>query len=158
MALANPHGPDRKLKPLLPSGAELREERDRIAGLAQVRMTSRETSDLIMMGIGAFTPLNGFMGRADWQGVCDELRTADGCFWPIPITLSATPEEAEGWREGQEVALVDSESDELMGSLVIEEKIPDRQGSRVQTGFQDHRIGASRRFQGDGPGGREHRR
>ena len=122
MALANPHGPDRKLKRLLPSGAELREERERIAGLAQARMTSRETSDLIMMGIGAFTPLDGFMGRADWQGVCDELRTDDGCFWPIPITLSATPEEADGWREGQEVALVDSESDELMGSLVIEEK------------------------------------
>ena len=122
MTLANPHGRDRKLKPLLPSGAELREERERVAGLGQVRMTSRETSDLIMMGIGAFTPLDGFMGRADWQGVCDELHTHDGCFWPIPITLSATPEEADGLREGQEVALVDSESDELMGSLVIEEK------------------------------------
>ncbi len=122
MALANPHGSERKLKPLLTSGAELREERERIAGLAQVRMTSRETSDLIMMGIGAFTPLDGFMGRADWQGVCDALRTDAGCFWPIPITLSATPEEADGLRDGQEVALVDSESDELMGSLVIDEK------------------------------------
>jgi len=122
MALANPHGTDHKLKPLLLSGVELRERRKKVAGLSQLRMTSRETSDLIMMGIGAFTPLDGFMGRADWQGVCDELRTDQGYFWPIPITFSTTQEEADRLSESQEVALVDSESDELMGSLIIEEK------------------------------------
>ena len=39
-------------------------------------MTTRETSDLIMMGIGAFTPLDGFMGKEDWKGVCDDLPDA----------------------------------------------------------------------------------
>ncbi len=42
-----------------------------------------------MLGIGGFTPLEGFMTHADWQGVCDGMKTASGLFWPIPITLSA---------------------------------------------------------------------
>jgi sulfate adenylyltransferase len=85
-------------------------------------MTSRETSDLIMLGIGAFTPLDGFMGEADWRGVCDEFKTADGTFWPIPITLSVEKEIADGIREGEEVGLVDDETHELMGSMVVREK------------------------------------
>jgi sulfate adenylyltransferase len=75
-----------------------------------------------MMGIGAFSPLEGFMGRADWRGVCRDMKTADGVFWPIPITLSVTKEEAAGLREGQEVALVDAETKQLMGTLAIREK------------------------------------
>ena len=85
-------------------------------------MTSRETSDLVMLGIGAFTPLEGFMGKDDWRGVCDEYRTADGVFWPIPITLSASRAVVGDLRDGQEIALVDEESDELMGTMVIQEK------------------------------------
>ena len=37
-----------------------------------------------MMGIGGFTPFNGFMGKADWQGVCDDMKMADGLFYPTP--------------------------------------------------------------------------
>ena len=45
----------------------------------------------IMMGIGAFTPLDGFMGHDDWEGVCDAFKmpSLGDTFWPIPITLSA---------------------------------------------------------------------
>jgi sulfate adenylyltransferase len=75
-----------------------------------------------MLGIGAFTPLDGFMGRADWQGVCDEYRLADGTFWPIPITLSTSREEAQRVKEGQEIALVDAESTELMATLTLREQ------------------------------------
>ena len=42
-----------------------------------------------MLGIGGFTPLDGFMTHADWDGVCKDFRTAAGLFWPIPITLSS---------------------------------------------------------------------
>ncbi len=70
MALVNPHGKEKKLKPLLLAGEELNEQRQKAESLPQVTMTSRETSDLIMMGIGAFTPLEGFMGEEDWRGVC----------------------------------------------------------------------------------------
>ena len=64
--LVPPHGKDQKLKPLLLQGDALKAEQKKAAGLKRVPMTSREASDLIMLGIGAFTPLDGFMGAADW--------------------------------------------------------------------------------------------
>ena len=72
----------------MPAGESLAAARARARTLRAVRVSSREKGDLIMLGIGGFTPLQGFMTRADWQGVCDDFRTADGLFWPIPITLS----------------------------------------------------------------------
>lgn len=122
MALVNPHGKEKKLKPLLLAGEELREEKRKAQSLPKVRMTSRETSDLIMLGIGAFTPLDGFMGKQDWKGTCEDFQTSDGTFWPIPITLSTSQEEAAVLQEGQPVALVDDESGELMGSMTLQEK------------------------------------
>jgi len=122
MALVNPHGKAKKLMPLLLEGTELASAKKAAGSLDQVKMTSRETSDLIMLGIGAFTPLTGFMGKADWQGVCDKFVTADGTFFPIPITLSTTKGQADSLKVGQDVALVDEESGELMGSMTIKEK------------------------------------
>ena len=98
------------------------EETKKAGTLTQVMMTSRETSDLIMLGIGAFTPLEGFMTKADWKDVCAEYRTRQGVFWPIPITLSTTPAQADRLQEGQEVALIDAESGELMGTMTVQEK------------------------------------
>jgi len=119
--LVKPHGSP-ELKPLLLEGAEKEEELKRAASLPKVMMTSRETSDLIMMGIGAFTPLEGFMGKDDWKGVCLEYKMANGLFWPIPITLSTSEEVAASLNNGDEVALVDEESNELMGTMKITEK------------------------------------
>ena len=90
MALVNPHGKEKKLKPLLLEGAALETEKKKASGLKKINISSRETGDLIMLGIGGFTPLTGFMTKADWKGVCAEFKMADGTFWPIPITLSAT--------------------------------------------------------------------
>ena len=60
--LVNPHG-GKGLNPLLLEGAELDAEKARAADLPQVKMSSRETGDVVMMGIGGFTPLNGFMAK-----------------------------------------------------------------------------------------------
>ena len=122
MALVKPHGREERLKPLLLAGDALREEQRKAESLPRVPMTSRETSDLIMLGIGAFTPLDGFIGHDDWKGVCDAFRTADGIFWPIPITLSVAKAQAGGFKAGQGLALVDEETGELMGSLTVREK------------------------------------
>ncbi|MFQ5849333.1 MAG: sulfate adenylyltransferase [Candidatus Binatia bacterium] len=122
MALVNPHGREKKLKPLLLTGDELEEEKQKAKRLPQVNMTSRETSDLIMLGTGAFTPLEGFMGKEDWKGVCNDYRTSQGVFWPIPITLSTRREQADRLKEGQEVALIDEETGELMGSMTVQER------------------------------------
>jgi sulfate adenylyltransferase len=119
--LVPPHGSE-TLMPLLLEGKELEAEKKRAETLPKVPMTTRETSDLIMMGIGAFTPLTGFMGKADWKGVCDEMKMANGLFWPIPITLSAKKELSDSIPKGGEVALVDEESGELMGTMKVTEK------------------------------------
>src|SRR5262245_22148388 len=75
-----------------------------------------------MLGIGGFTPLDGFMNQADWRGVCDEMRTASGLFWPIPITLSAAKEAADRINPGSEIALADSETGEILATMTVREK------------------------------------
>ena len=122
MALVNPHGKQKKLKPLLLSGAELKEEQKKAKTLTQVRIASREAGDLIMMGIGGFTPLDGFMGHDDWKGVVAEFKMADGTFWPIPITVSTTEGQADSIKKGDEIALVSEETGEVMATMKVTEK------------------------------------
>jgi len=133
MALVNPHGggdsvglkPD--LRPLLLEGDALKAERERARALPQVKVSSREKGDLIMLGIGGFTPLEGFMTHADWRGVCDSMKMSDGLFWPIPITLSVNATIAEGLNAGDDIALLDPDADvgggnEILATLHITEK------------------------------------
>jgi sulfate adenylyltransferase len=119
--LVRPHaGSD--LKPLLLKGKALDAEKARARSLPGLRVTSREKGDIIMLGIGGFTPLEGFMTHADWRGVCDRYRTASGLFWPIPITLSTDKTFAEGIKTGADIALVDPDSDELLATMKVSEK------------------------------------
>jgi len=119
--LVNPHGSD-ELKPLLLEGAAHSKELAHAANLPRISISSRETGDLIMMGIGGFTPLEGFMTHADWEGVCDGYKMANGLFWPIPITLSTDKATADGLSTGTEVALVSSETDEIIATMKVTEK------------------------------------
>ena len=119
--LVQPHGGG-SLKPLLLPEVERKEELKRAATLKKVPMTSRETSDVIMLAMGAYTPLDGFMGKADWEGVCANMRMADGLFWPIPITLSATKDLADSIKLEEEVALVDGETGEIMAVMEVSQK------------------------------------
>jgi sulfate adenylyltransferase len=119
--LVKPHGGG-ELKPLLLQGAALTDEKKRAQSLPKVMLSSRETGDLIMMGIGGFTPLDGFMTRADWQGVCDGMKMANGLFWPIPVTLSTDKATADAIKTGSDVALVDRESNEVMATMKVTEK------------------------------------
>ena len=113
-----------ELKPLLLEGQAHREETKKAKELKKVPLTSRETSDLVMMGIGAFTPLDGFMGKDDWKSCCDDyqLSSKNGLFWPIPITLSAKEDLAKSIRLGEEVALWDAETCALVGTMKVDEK------------------------------------
>jgi sulfate adenylyltransferase len=118
-----PHGGG-DLRPLLLEGEARREEIRKAGHLKRVPMTSRETGDLIMMGIGAFTPLDGFMGREDWHGCCESycMASRKGLFWPIPITLSAAEDYAKSIAIGDELALWDVETESIMGTMKIAEK------------------------------------
>jgi sulfate adenylyltransferase len=115
--LVRPHGGG-TLRPLMLAGEALAAERARARSLPKLAVTSREKGDLIMLGIGGFTPLEGFMTHADWQGVCDGYRTAAGVFWPIPITLSTDAAVAVG----AEIALTDPESGEPLATMRVTEK------------------------------------
>jgi len=120
-SLVSPHGGG-ALKPLMPAGERLAAESARAKKLRAVRVSSREKGDLIMLGIGGFTPLDGFMTRADWEGVCDGYRTAAGLFWPIPITLSVDAEAAGSIRVGGDIALADPENGAPLATMKVTEK------------------------------------
>jgi sulfate adenylyltransferase len=87
--------------------------------MTRLRVSSRERGDILMLGIGGFTPLDGFMTHADWQGACDGMRTASGLFWPIPITLSAPA--SAGIRTGQEIALEDPDDGSILATMQVTE-------------------------------------
>jgi sulfate adenylyltransferase len=116
--LVPPHG-GRGLRPLQVEPERLAEERRRAATLPKLTVSSREKGDLIMLGIGGFTPLTGFMTREDWQGVCKDMRTADGTFWPIPITLSTNDDSVKA---GKEIALVDPDDGAVLAVMQVSEK------------------------------------
>lgn len=118
--LVPPHGG--ALKPLTLAGEALAEEQVSAKSLPHVRVSSREKGDLIMLGIGGFSPLDGFMTHADWEGVCKEYRTASGIFWPIPITLSVDPVTARSIDVGREIALIDPESNSALATMRVTEK------------------------------------
>jgi sulfate adenylyltransferase len=98
------------------------EESRRARTLPRLHVTSREKGDLVMLGIGGFTPLDGFMTHADWQGVCDDYRTAAGLFWPIPITVSADRSAADAIAIGSEVALADPDDGSILAVMKVLEK------------------------------------
>ncbi|MEL7484197.1 MAG: sulfate adenylyltransferase [Planctomycetota bacterium] len=72
-------------------------------GLPAITLSAKQSCDVEMIGIGAFSPLNGFMGSADFNSVIDSMKTADGNIWPIPITLSV--DKADAPAVGSKVAL-----------------------------------------------------
>ena len=135
MPLVNPHGGNR-LQPLLLQGAELDAERRRAAALPKLRVSSREKGDIVMLGIGGFTPLDGFMTHADWQGVCDGMKMASGLFWPIPITLSADDAAAVPIKTGQDIALTDPDDGTVLATMRVTEKYSIDKAHECATVFQ----------------------
>jgi sulfate adenylyltransferase len=121
MALVKPHGGG-NLNPLLLKGRSLATELDRARTLPRIKVSSREKGDLVMLGIGGFTPLDGFMSFTDWQGVCAGMKMANGLFWPIPITLSTDFITANEIDTGGEIALIDPEDDSILATMRITEK------------------------------------
>ena len=121
MALVNPHG-GRDLKPLLLEGEDLIAETLQARAYPKVTVSSREKGDIIMLGIGGFTPLDGFMNHADWQGVCDSMTLTNGLFWPIPITLSTDKPSSDSIPLGGNVALIDPDDGSVLATMQVTEK------------------------------------
>ncbi|MFQ5881572.1 MAG: sulfate adenylyltransferase [Candidatus Methylomirabilales bacterium] len=108
MSTISPHG-GRLVDRVVP-----REERDEILARARtlkaLRLSHRQLSDLELIAVGAMSPLEGFMGRADYDRVLAEMRLGSGLPWSIPVTLAVAADEAACLREGEEIGLVDQEA------------------------------------------------
>ena len=117
--LVAPHGGKGLVCALL-EGAEKEAELKKAAGLKQIEISARAKGDLIMMGIGGFSPLTGFMTKADWKGVCENFQMADGTFWPVPITLDVSAADAADISVGEEIALV--RNGVTFATMKVEEK------------------------------------
>ena len=89
--------------------------------LPRVQLDKRATSDLVMIAIGGFSPINGFMNQKDYQGVVNEMHMANGAAWSIPITLSVSKEVAAPLKEGSLVRL-DDPNGKFVGVLELTEK------------------------------------
>jgi sulfate adenylyltransferase len=109
------HGP---LVDLIVKGQELEELRAYASELPSLQLSARSVCDLELLATGAFTPLQRFMGKADYQQVLDDMRLANGALFPIPITLPVDEEQPIGL--DRDVALRDARN-ELLAVLTIDE-------------------------------------
>lgn len=91
--------------------------------LPQVTLDDRAFSDLVMIAIGGFSPLSGFMGQADYEPVVTHMRLANGLPWAVPVTLSVAEAVAEPLTIGGLVRLNDS-TGRFVGVLELTEKYP----------------------------------
>jgi sulfate adenylyltransferase len=119
--LVRPHG-GAALRPLLAPGEERTAELKRADKLTKVPLSSREVSDLFMLAMGAYTPLDGFMGEQDWRRCCTDMATRTGLFWPVPITVSCNKDLAGGIKIGADVALVDRADGKILAIQTVTEK------------------------------------
>jgi len=119
--LVPPHGGG-KLKPLLLKGSARIEELKRAEELVKVPITSREISDLFMLAMGAYTPIDRFMDEEDWRLCCEGMTTKNGLFWPIPITISCGEDVADNIALGDEIALIDTSYTEILAIQTVTEK------------------------------------
>ncbi len=94
---------------------------EKTQALKKIYLTEREISDLELIAIGGFSPLEGFMGKEDYESVINNMRLVSGLPWTIPITLAVTKEEAEVLKEGEDVSLLD-ESNNILAILHLAEK------------------------------------
>src|SRR5919205_2682684 len=118
MSLIAPHG-GHLIDRLVPEAARA-EASARAARLPRVRLNAVQLSDLFLIATGAYSPLTGFLGEADYRAAADQMHLANGLPWSLPITLAVSPEVASGLRVGAEVALAD-ERGEVVGTLELSE-------------------------------------
>lgn len=116
---------------IAPHGGELinrlaspEEKQDFLAqadSLPRVQLDKRATSDLVMIAIGGFSPIAGFMEQNDYLGVVKDMRLASGLPWSVPVTLSVTSEVAEPLNEGSLIRL-DNPDGKFIGVLQLTQK------------------------------------
>jgi sulfate adenylyltransferase len=118
MKLITPHGGTLVNREV--NGSERARLIEASAAMPRLELNARAISDLMMIVTGAYSPLEGFMGEADYEAVVSGMRLANGNAWSIPITLPVSTEQADQLPEGTDVALY--EGDHLLAVLHLAEK------------------------------------
>lgn len=93
--------------------------------LKKIYINKKEVSDIEMLATGAFSPLEGFMNKKDYENVINNSRLSNGVVWTIPITLAISEDEAKDLEEGEDITLVQlsTKNDKrILGILHLEEK------------------------------------
>ncbi len=103
------------------TGAAADEARAIALSAPRVTLSEIGVADLEMIAIGAYSPLTGFLGQADYQGVVNDMRLANGTLWSLPITLPVSEARAEMLREGESVGLYNP-AGQLIGLLELRER------------------------------------
>ncbi|HEX5421309.1 MAG TPA: bifunctional sulfate adenylyltransferase/adenylylsulfate kinase [Gammaproteobacteria bacterium] len=132
-AFKEPHGGELKYL-YLPEGdreATIRRARD----LPSWDLTMRQLCDTELLLSGAFSPLEGFLGRADYEGVVNKMHLASGVLWPMPIYLDVSEEFAAPLKEGDTVALRDQEG-VLIATLEISDVYRPDKGAEARGVFR----------------------
>ncbi|OSD06865.1 ATP-sulfurylase [Trametes coccinea BRFM310] len=103
--------------------------------LPDIVLTERQLCDLELIMNGGFSPLEGFMTEADYKGVVDNLRLADGTLFPIPITLDVSREDIDrlSIASGSRIALRDPRDDQALAIITVEDVYrPDQVKEAIQ--------------------------
>ena len=120
-SLIAPHGGT--LVNRLAGSAQTKQLAAEAAALPVIRLSAKQACDLEMIALGAFSPLTGFVGRADFERICTDMRLAGGEVWPIPITLAVDDAAKAGLREGGRAALQHADGT-LLAVIDVQEIFP----------------------------------
>lgn len=111
-----------ELVPRLIPEDDLQNALENARSLPVISIGAREMADLELLAVGGFSPLTGFLGHDDYGSVVHSLHLTNGDPWSIPITLAVSEEVAAVVHEGDDVCLVDAETQEPVARLSVREK------------------------------------
>ena len=132
-------------------GAARDEAIERAQSLPRLCLSSTSVSDLELIAVGAFSPLTGFMTRADYGAVVDAMRLGSGLAWSLPIVLPASTAFAASVRDGSEIALyeVADNQEHLLGTMEVQERYAydkEREAREVYRTADDQHPGVARLY------------
>ncbi|MGH9703375.1 MAG: sulfate adenylyltransferase, partial [Candidatus Acidiferrales bacterium] len=116
-----PHGG--KLVNRIQEGAEREATLARADKLPRIELNNRQLCDLEQISVGAFSPLEGFMGQQDYESVVVNQRLANGLPWTLPVTLAMTEFRAKQLGRAEEIALTDAQG-KILATLRVNEVFP----------------------------------
>ncbi|MDP6850637.1 MAG: sulfate adenylyltransferase [Planctomycetota bacterium] len=117
-------------------GADAEALASKAASMPVMTLNSRETSDFEMIATGAMSPLEGFMGQADYEGVCENMHLASGVAWPLPVVLATKgDDDGSAYAVGTEVAL-QGEDGTLLGVMTVTDNWTPNKRSELEKCYQ----------------------